>query len=357
MMRDFDLQSIEEPRTSGPPFALLPEARSRRGYFGISFLAQILLLVALANTPIVSFTPVLIPAETRDQVQWVAPKLLPPASAATVVTLRESPKSRPEVDPLLELPKQVPIEVARQKVDVAEAAPPTLPRPDSLPTVKLPPNSKLPRVVVTGCFGGACQPADEKKPQRQVQSGSFGDANGVPVSAERASGPTIAKVGSLDLLEASDSSTGQAGAKGVPHAVASAGFESGIATEDLGGDSRGQGGVRSTNFDTVGPTLVEPTKRQIPSTGANETPVSLLSKPRPTYTLEARQHRIKGEVELDVEFTATGQLHVLRVLQGLGYGLDEAAVKAAEQVRFAPARRDGQPVDSHGRLRVVFRLS
>jgi TonB family C-terminal domain len=58
-----------------------------------------------------------------------------------------------------------------------------------------------------------------------------------------------------------------------------------------------------------------------------------------------------------VEFTASGQVHVLRVVQGLGYGLDESAVKAAEKITFAPARRDGQPIDSHGRLRIVFRLS
>jgi TonB family protein len=85
--------------------------------------------------------------------------------------------------------------------------------------------------------------------------------------------------------------------------------------------------------------------------------VLLLSKPTPIYTSEARQKKIEGDVELDVEFTATGRVQVLRIVQGLGYGLDEAAVAAAEQIRFSPAQRDGQAVDSHGRLRIVFRLS
>jgi TonB family protein len=44
-------------------------------------------------------------------------------------------------------------------------------------------------------------------------------------------------------------------------------------------------------------------------------------------------------------------------LQGLGYGLDEAAVRAAEQIRFSPAQRDGQPVDSDVKLRIVFQIS
>jgi TonB family protein len=83
----------------------------------------------------------------------------------------------------------------------------------------------------------------------------------------------------------------------------------------------------------------------------------VLTKPTPNYTSEARQRKIEGDVELDVEFSATGHVHVIRVLQGLGYGLDEAAIKAAENIRFAPARRDGQAVDAHGRLRIVFRLS
>ena len=83
----------------------------------------------------------------------------------------------------------------------------------------------------------------------------------------------------------------------------------------------------------------------------------MLSKPAPSYTIEARQRKIEGDVELEVEFTATGQVRVIRVVQGLGYGLDESAVKAAEKIRFAPARRDGQAVDAQGRLKIVFRLS
>ena len=358
IMRDSDLQSIEkEPGGSEPPFALLPEAPSRRSYFGVSFLAQILLLVALANTPLVSFTPVLIPAAAPDEVRWVAPEFSPPASPATVETLKRSPESRPVVDPPLQLPKQAPIEVAKQKVAVAEVAPPTLPKPDSLPAVKLAPSRKLPRAVVTGWFGEDSRPVDEKKLPRQVQSGGFGDPNGVPASAGPAMGAMVVKVGSFDVLQGRGSSSGQGDGKGVPGAVASAGFGGGIATPGERGDNQGEGGVRSANFDPAGPPLLDPAKRQVPSTNADQTPVSLLSKPKPNYTVEARQHKIEGDVELDVEFTATGQLHVLRVLQGLGYGLDEAAVKAAEQIRFAPARRDGRPVDSHGRLKIVFRLS
>jgi TonB family protein len=86
-------------------------------------------------------------------------------------------------------------------------------------------------------------------------------------------------------------------------------------------------------------------------------PVEILSKPRPVYTEEARKMRVQGEVVLSVVFEASGKLRVLGVVRGLGYGLDEAARNAAEQIRFRPAQRDGQPVDFAATLRVVFELA
>ena len=52
-------------------------------------------------------------------------------------------------------------------------------------------------------------------------------------------------------------------------------------------------------------------------------PAEVISKPTPAYTAEARNLRIEGEVVLEVVFEASGKLRVLRVVQGLGHGLDE----------------------------------
>jgi TonB family protein len=60
---------------------------------------------------------------------------------------------------------------------------------------------------------------------------------------------------------------------------------------------------------------------------------------------------------LDVVFEAGGVVRVLGVAQGLGHGLDQAAIDAAKKIRFNPARRDGAPVDHAAKLRVVFRLA
>ena len=87
------------------------------------------------------------------------------------------------------------------------------------------------------------------------------------------------------------------------------------------------------------------------------TPVEVLSKPTPIYTEEARKLKIEGDVLLEVEFSCTGTIRILRVVRGLGYGLDEAAVRAAQQIRFKPAHDSGQPVDSRVTVNIVFRLA
>jgi TonB family protein len=56
-------------------------------------------------------------------------------------------------------------------------------------------------------------------------------------------------------------------------------------------------------------------------------------------------------------FLASGVVQINRVVSGLGHGLDEAATRAARQIKFKPAKRDGQPVDFPARVRIEFRLA
>ena len=85
--------------------------------------------------------------------------------------------------------------------------------------------------------------------------------------------------------------------------------------------------------------------------------VEILDKPKPVYTDEARNLKLEGEVLLEVQFAANGQLHVNRVVRGLGHGLDEAAIAAANKMRFRPAMRNGQAMDSTAIVHVVFQLA
>ena len=83
----------------------------------------------------------------------------------------------------------------------------------------------------------------------------------------------------------------------------------------------------------------------------------LLFKPKPLYTEEAKAKRIEGEVLVEVVIERSGKSRVVRVVRGLGYGLDDAAVQAVEQTRFKPAMQDGQPLDYTAVLHVIFQLA
>jgi len=112
--------------------------------------------------------------------------------------------------------------------------------------------------------------------------------------------------------------------------------------------------VRSGGFDLA---RSQPTpasaRRQTPI----DTPVEIVFKPAPDYTDEAKALRIEGAIILEVEFAASSDVRVLRVLRGLGHGLDEEAVRAAGQIRFKPAQSAGTPVDFRATVHIVFRLS
>jgi TonB family protein len=114
--------------------------------------------------------------------------------------------------------------------------------------------------------------------------------------------------------------------------------------------------VKQGVFADERPTAEAPKVRQA-ATAARTLPVEILYKPKPVYTDEARRQRIEGEVLLKVAFSASGQVEVLGVTRGLGYGLDEAAIAAARQIRFKPAQQDGHAVDSTATVHIVFELA
>jgi protein TonB len=64
----------------------------------------------------------------------------------------------------------------------------------------------------------------------------------------------------------------------------------------------------------------------------------------PKYTLEARQAEIEGVVRVEVQVDETGHVISARVVSGLGYGLDDAALTAAKASSFEPASRCGRAV-------------
>jgi protein TonB len=77
---------------------------------------------------------------------------------------------------------------------------------------------------------------------------------------------------------------------------------------------------------------------------------------KPEYTDEARRRSLTGDVVLEIVVKSDGRVGAVRIVQGLGAGLDQRAVDAVRQWRFSPARRFGTPVDVLVEVAVEFRL-
>jgi TonB family protein len=276
-----------------------------------------------------------------------------------LVSHKPKPKPKPQVAKLEPLPKfeapklVVPKEAPRSKVEVAKIEPPkiqpVLEAPKLQPVVRA-----MPRVIQTGYFGSSA-PATVRAPVEKVQTGGFGDPKGLAGTGKQGAKLTATQLGSFDLPEGAGVGNGTGGTKGIKGTVASVGFGNGIAGPGHG-DGHNAGQVAAAGFGSQ-QVAAAPRKHTLESDGPATSPIEILYKPKPVYTEEARNLRLEGEVLLEVEFAADGQLHVKRVVRGLGHGLDEAAVNAANKIKFKPAQRNGTAVDSTAIVHVVFALA
>ena len=274
--------------------------------------------------------------------------------------------------PQKQLPKPPPVMVAKldpppAALHLAAPQPRPVPKVEDVPapevkvvTKKLDPLPAsapvIPKVVRTNLFStGSSATQTTNRPASQVQTGGFGDPNGVPAKTSQTQAVNIAQAGGFDLPTGPGYGNGTAGAKGVRGVVASTGFGGGVALPDT--RTSGARTVHDAGFgnsDVPAPPTVQ-ARAAAPT--ATMTPAEILSKPVPIYTDDARAKKIEGEVLLEVVFEASGKIHVLRVVRGLGHGLDDAAVHAAEQIHFKPALKDGQPSDSTALVHIIFQLA
>ncbi|MGD0666054.1 MAG: TonB family protein [Bryobacteraceae bacterium] len=83
---------------------------------------------------------------------------------------------------------------------------------------------------------------------------------------------------------------------------------------------------------------------------------AVLIKGEPEYSEDARVAKYMGKVVLFVEIGPDGVPHNIRVIRGLGLGLNETAIDAVSQWKFKPGTRDGVPVTVAATIEVNFRL-
>jgi len=256
--------------------------------------------------------------------------------------------------PVFEKPKLIVPREVRAAKPPQEIEPPKVAMNNFAPAVLKSASAARPVFIHTGEFAGSSVPPTVNAPISKVQTGGFGDPNGLkPSDNRKPNGKLMASAqGSFDMPVGPGQGDGSGGAKGMKGTVASADFGDGVATP-----GRANGRVVASSGFGAQEVAQNTGHTQRVDSGPATTGVEITYKPNPVYTDEARNLKLEGEVLLEVEFAANGELHVNRVVRGLGHGLDEAAIAAANKMRFKPASRNGQAIDSTAIVHVVFQMA
>src|SRR5260370_5493784 len=317
-------------------FELLPDRKPQWNRIGVSAIAQ------LATLSLLLLAPLIFPVPMQTALKFVVVELIQPIPQIQIRSRTPPPpqKVRPRVRPPEPKPVVVPEPVVLnpRQPHVFVVIKPQLPNVRTLEAkpLQLNPILKETRIVVEtrqpappkeevkvgSLNSGNPAPVTVAAPLNKVQTGGFGDPNGLPGTGNPNRAANINRAGSPLLPGGPGYGNGSSGARGI-RGVAAA----------------------------------EESKQNGLATGGATTGVEILNKPNPVYSTEGRTLRIEGDVVLEVVFLASGQMEVTRVVSSLGHGLDEAAILAAKQIRFRPAKRDGQPVDFPARVRIGFRLA
>jgi TonB family protein len=349
--------------------ALLPESKPRWNWVGLSALVQVSILTFFI------LVPLLFPDQMKTGLKFinvelttplteipVAPPPPPPPQVKAAVIPKAEPK--PEVPEPVKLNPQQPHiftnlapKVVQPKIDKVEVKVPDMTPTFEAANIDVKDNGpKRPKEdVKTGLMAssGSAAPATVNAPVTKVQTGGFGDPNGIPGKGDPNHATNANRLGSTALPGGEGYGNGTGGKEGLRGTVTSTGFGNGTATPPAGGGKKGA--VVASGFGAVD-TSSEPAKKKA-NDGPADTPVQLLDKPKPEYTPEGRSLKIEGDVVIDVVFLANGTIQINKVVSGLGHGLDESAIKAAQSIRFKPAKRLTEPVDFPARVRIEFRLA
>jgi len=345
--------------------ALLPDAKPRWDRIGVSAAGQVAILIFVLLIPLI-FPERMKTALNYQIVELMQPVTLipvaPPPPPPPKIKAKTPPVVKPEVpEPVKLNPKQPHVfltaKVEPPKVRTVEAKPVELNPTFNQVKVDMPANQpKRPKedVKVGNLGSGSAAPATVVAPVNKVQTGGFGDPNGLPGKGDPNKATNVNRLGSPALPGGPGYGNGTGGDKGIRGTVASTGFGNGTAIPPPSGGKRGT--VQTSGFGDQTVAAEAPKKKAASGEGA-PTPVEILEKPRPEYTAEGRRLKIEGDVVLEMVFLANGSIQVNRVVSGLGHGLDESATRAAQQIKFKPAKRDGQPVDFPARVRIEFRMA
>jgi TonB family protein len=314
-------------------FELLPDAKPRWNQLGLSAAGQLVILgLALLS-------PMIFPQTMKTALKFDVIELMEPVTEIPVAKSKPKPKVEPKAPDLKpEVPEPPPLvpQLSPKQPHAFLILKPLVPKAHTVEVKPLELKQNLKQSEILLSSNGPKAPKEEVKPNpgagnpapgtvnaalSKVQTGGFGDPNGIAGPGNPNRRGNINQAGSPGLPGGPGYGNGTAGAQGLRGTVAS------------DGSGRGRGAAASALDSVV-----------------------ILYKPNPVYSAEGRERKIQGDVVLEVIFLASGQMKVTRLVSGLGFGMDDEAIHAAQRIRFTPAMRDGKPVDFPARVRIEFRL-
>jgi len=133
----------------------------------------------------------------------------------------------------------------------------------------------------------------------------------------------------------------------------------GAPTSSLTGNSLGNGtgtGIGSGNGAGVGPGSGYNTGGGPVHIGGSVKAPVLTYSPDPEFSEEARKAKFSGNVQVYLWVDEQGNPSHVRVIRGVGMGLDEKAVEAVRQYKFKPAMQNGKPVKVDLYIDVNFQI-
>src|SRR5208337_1741533 len=317
---------------------LLPDPEPRWDRLGLSAVVQLSILIFLL------LVPLMYPEQMKTGLKYVGVEIAQPLTEIPV-----APDPPPPPKPKAVAPKAEKIDVKAPdvkptfeaaKIDVKENGP-KRPKDD---------------VKVGNLGSGSAAVATVVAPVNKVQTGGFGDPNGLPGKSDPNHGANVNRLGSPALPNGEGYGNGTGGKEGIRGTVASTGFGNGTAIPPVSAAPK-KNTVVAGGFTDAAAATAEAPKKKVAAGGPADTTPDILDKPRPEYTAEGRKLRVEGDVVIDLVFLANGSVQINQIVSGLGHGLDEAAVRAAQQIKFKPAKRDNQSVDFPARVRIEFRLA
>jgi TonB family protein len=332
-------------------FGLLPEPEGRNKAFTVSLIinASVIALILVMSIFFVHHQVVQQQLEATQLLLPITPvKTVRPVIRPQIHIVPPTPDLLNRIAPKFTYkPTPAELQPKMARVHLNNLSTPVLPpyRPDS---VALPPQPKV------GMFHTNVPTAvANNMGPTSTKTGGFGDPMGVHANPNASRPGNIAAVGSFQSAVGDGSGSGSARRGKVGGVDFGSGYSNGVAGGTGNGGPRGsvkQGGFND-NAAAAG------TPKMVVSNSGNATTVQVISHPRPEYTPEAKQLKIQGDVVLEVRFSADGRCHVIRVVRGLGHGLDEQAIRVAEETQFKPATRDGKPVDTTTYYHIDFQLA